>query len=154
MPLLLPTLEVELSKLMDADDPAFVGFPDNVNDVAENWSNAIFNYASAVIPASSTASAAKSAMKSLLLGAGSPGTFFSIFESSFTAFAGSLAGGMAGFISVPPPLPIVLQAPMLAIPLEESFNPSRITTMASIIDLWFRTGTATPSGGGATSPWS
>lgn len=154
MPLLLPVLENELSKLMDKTNPQFIGFPGNVPDVAENWSNAIYTYSQSIIPPSTTGSTAKNAMKSVLLGATAPGSFFPLFELSFTAFATQLGLGMSGFTAVPPPLPIILMAPMLAIPLSESFNASRITVMASIIDSWFRLGTATPIGGGSPIIWS
>jgi hypothetical protein len=38
-------LRTEFAKVMDADDPAFVGFPDTTAQAADNWANAYHTYA-------------------------------------------------------------------------------------------------------------
>jgi len=155
MPLLLLNIEASLTELMDKDSLGFVGYPNNDAQVAANWADAVDQYASLVVPVSTTSAAAKSAMVSAILGGlGTPGSFFPAFIAGFTAYALSLGGGMtgAGFVGTPPPLPIDFTT-FLALPLDGPLS-TKISVMASTIDTWFRTGTAVPSGGGAVIIWS
>ena len=143
MPLLLSTLEQELTNLMDSTSPNFVGMPNSMADVASNWSNVMFNYTASIIPPSTTGSAAKSAMESILLGIAAPGSFFPLFTAGITAFATTLAAGMLPtYTGVIPVAPLVIEPAMMAIPLVAGNDALRISTMAGIIDTWFRTGTA------------
>lgn len=155
MPLLIANIQSSLAKLMDKDNVAFVGYPTNSAQVANNWADAVNQYASLVIPISTTSVGAKNAMIAAMLpGLSAPGGFFAAFISGFTAYALTLGGGMAGagFVAVPPPVPINF-GPLLALPLDGPLS-TKISTMASIIDTWFRTGTATPSAGGSPIIWS
>lgn len=142
MALSLNTLEDELYKLMDINHPNFVGYPNDITGVATNWSNAIYNYAISITPSTTSAVTAKNSMKNVLLGV-TPNSFFPFFESSFTAFANSLKVGMTGYSSVAPPTPIVLEAPMMAIPLTPAYDSLRVPTLAGIIHNWFKTGVST-----------
>jgi hypothetical protein len=143
MPLLLSTLEAELEKIMDSNSPLFIGMPSNQQQVASNWANAIYNYASTILPVSTTASAARTSLETILLGAAAPNSFFPAFQAGLSAFATQIAIGMQpAYTGTPPPTPIDIQTALLAIPLEPTLTPLRISTMANIIHVWFKTGTA------------
>ena len=152
MSLVIGTIQSELSKLMDASNGAFVGYPANSIAAAVNWMTAIDNYAQSVIPVSTTAAAAKTAAIAIL-SAPAPGAFFPALISALTTYATTLATGMApAFTAVPPPAPISF-ATLLALPLNASVS-ARVSLIAGLIDTWFLTGSATPSGGGSPVPWS
>lgn len=147
MPLFLVTVQSEFANLIDKNSPSFVGHGLDVVEVATKWADVLFNYASAVIPASTTANAAKTAMISVLSGATAAGSFFPALVSAYTLFATTLAGGMTtGGVGAPPPAPINF-APILALPLSENSTPQIISLFASITDTWFRTGTFTFTNG-------
>ena len=154
MPLIPTLLNVELSKLMIPENPQFVGHPNSgVAEVAQNWSNAINQYASTIGPPSTTAQAAKAAMLSVLLGGEAPNSWDVIMPLAFTAYAATLGAGMAPtFSAVPPINPINLSAAW-NIPKEKSFDLVRVSTLVGLIDAWFRTGQATNNSSGATVPW-
>lgn len=144
VPLVLSKLKEELSKIMDSEDPNFVGFPSDSNQVADNWSNAIYEYSKTCIPLSTSATSAKAAMKSVMMGMGAPMSGLTVFPAAFTAYAATFAPGMlgAGFTGVPPSSPIDL-APVFSIPLNAGTNQMRVNAMAAIIHAWFKTGSAT-----------
>lgn len=153
MPLLPSVLQQELLKVMDDTNPQFKGFPETVEDVANNWSNAIDLYAKGVIPASLSAPLAKQAMYGVMLGMNAPLAGLVIFPSAFTAYAVALGSGMQPtFTGVPPPAPINL-TPAFAVPFEAPIS-TRVSVMAGIIDLWFRTGTAINNASGVTTIWA
>lgn len=155
MPLVYSTIRSELSKIMDPDDPNFVGYPSSTSQMANNWANAVNEYAKTVFPISSTSSAAKSAMEGVFMGMVAPMSGLVIFPAAFSAYAAALSPGMivSNFNGIPPPSPIIL-APAFAVPLLSTTLQIRIDTMATIIDTWFKTGTAINISSGATVPWS
>lgn len=156
MALLLINIQASLTRLMDKDDPLFTGYPLTNPQVANKWSDAVHQYAVLVTPVSTTAVAAKAAMiNTMVSNMGAPGTFFPALVMGFTNYALTLAGGMApGFAGIPPPSPINL-APFIALGLSPSIALStRISTLALIIDTWFKTGTANTLPSGPTVPWS
>jgi hypothetical protein len=138
---------------MDDQYPGFIEFPNETN-VADKWSTAVNNYASAVVPASTTAAQAKTAMQAALTGMSAPGAALVQLPTSFTVYATTLAVGMAPtYVGTPPPAPIIL-TPAFTIGSAGGSAADVIQQLVLIIDLWFRTGTATPSAGGAPIPWS
>jgi hypothetical protein len=139
---------------MDDKAPTFDKFPPDGPTAAKDWATAVDAYASAVIPPSTTAAAAKSALQGALAGMSAPGAALVAFPAAFTAYAAALGGGMApAFVAVPPPAPLVL-APVFALGMTGAPASAVVAQIASIIDLWFRTGTATPAAGGPPVPWS
>lgn len=153
MPLSSSTINTELLKLLDKDNPSFVGFGQNPLQVATKWADAIDNYASLVIPISTTSIPAKAAFIAALIPGVAPGAFMPALTLALTTYASSLAGGMtlAGFVGTPPPVPIVL--PLFpATPLTTASMVAN--SWSTIIDTWFRTGTATPIIGGSPILWS
>lgn len=153
MPLLLTTIQQEFANLMDKNAGGFVGYPQSPTEVAENWSNVLFNYSQAIIPLSTTAVPAKQAMKAILTSAVAPNSFFPALISGYSAFATTLAGGMLPtFTGTPPPTPIPL-SPILALPLGTPVG-TIIGLFSTLTDTWFRTGTAINISSGATINWN
>lgn len=155
MALVKANLESALKALMDPNDVGFTTFPASTPITAERWSTIINNYASSVIPASLGSAAAKLALQTTLLGI-DPNTQngLVLFANGLTAYAAALGAGMApAFIAVPPPIPIVLST-MSAAGLAGASGSDCASILATLIDTWFRTGTATPSGGGSPIFWS
>jgi len=154
MPLVPAILIQELTKFMDDKAPTFDKFPPDDPAAAKAWATAVDAYASAVIPPSTAAAAAKSAMQGALTGMSAPGAAAVAFPGAFSAYAATLGGGMApAFIAVPPPAPLVL-APVFILGMTGAPASAVVAMMASIIDVWFKTGTATPAAGGSPVPWS
>lgn len=142
-------LEAELAKVIDKENPEFVGFSKNQLVVAENWANAIDTYAAEIIPATTAVAsgAARQAFIPVMAASAAPSAAIAAFPQAFTAYAAQVATGMTSgaIVSTPPPAPIVI-APIFPIGLSGN-TPLLISTFASIIDTWFRTGTYTVSGG-------
>lgn len=153
MPLLPNILQLELSKIIDSEHPQFVGFPQNQLQMANNWGNALQQYASGIIPPSATLAAAVTAFKNLMATMNTSNGLV-VFPQAFTTFALTLSTGMQpAFTATPPPAPISL-TPVFSIPLQDGTNSTRISTMASIIDAWMRTGIAINNASGVSVPWS
>lgn len=155
MPLVVAVLNMELRKIMDKDYPAFVGFPPTSPAAAARWAQAVFLYAQPIIPPSTQALAAKSAMQSQLSSiTHTPPNGDALFRAAFAQFALILAGGMApAFTATPPVVPIDLSS-MYALGNSGANGTVCANQMATLVDLWFRTGIAVPSGGGPPIPWS
>lgn len=153
MPLTPPILTNELAKFMDDQVPSFEGFPSATN-VGQKWAAAVDAYASKVIPASIAAAIAKTAMAGAMAGASAPGAGTAAIPAAFAAYAATLGGGMApAFVAVPPPAPLSLD-PAFAVGMSGGSASAVISQIVTIVDTWFRTGTATPALGGPPVPWS
>jgi len=156
MPLLTDILSTNLQKLLNQEYPSFEGFPDNMGGVVESWANAINDYAKSVVPTSTTSEQAKEAFKSTMLGMSSElGNGAVILPLAFTNYATALALGMAGagFIGTPPVAPINL-APIIAAGLGGASGEIIANSFTVVVDIWFRTGTATPTAGGSPIIWT
>lgn len=161
MPLVVATLTTELQKFMDESYAGFTGWPADELDAAAKWATAIDTYAGVnLIPASTAAAAAKSALQGGLSGMSAPGAGPAIFDAAFVLYAAAIAGGQApAFVGVPP-LPGTLLVGLVAsavaaLPPNPPKPPAvQLGILAGVIDAWFRTGSATPSGGGSPIPWS
>jgi hypothetical protein len=74
-------------------------------------------------------------------------------DAAMTAFAATVGAGMApAFVAVPPPAPV-----NFALLFAEPYPATAAEfgqRVGSAIDVWMRTGTATPAIGGAPIPWS
>lgn len=153
MALVLPSLQLELEKIMNPDHPQFIGHPETAADGANNWAEAIGGYAELVTPPSSTGLAAKAAFIAIFATT-QDNTGETTLKAALTAYAAALGGGMApAFTATPPPNPIDLTA-WLQIPLEAGQDSLRASTLAGLIDGWFRTGTAIQVSSGATVNWN
>lgn len=154
MALVQATLINGLKLIMDEDYPSHE-FPSNIADVAAAWADAVNNYASAVTPPSATSSAARTAFYNIMLGMDTDlGNGIAIMVSAFSAYAASLAGGMAPtFIGTPPPAPIPLSTIIPTLGLGGASGSSVAEALGAVIDTWFRTGIAVNASSGATTLW-
>lgn len=148
MPLVRTKIHSELTKIIDKDHASFIGF----GSMPEKWSNAVNEYAKVVAPPSTTSSVAKEAFKTTMEGVTLGAVnYYPLLQTAFTNYAVSLASGMTGFVSTPPPTPIdVLTIGLIAM---ASGNSVYINALSDIIHAWFKTGTAVPVSGGPTINW-
>jgi hypothetical protein len=161
MALIVATLSDALRSFLDPDFSGFVDFPADEVDAASKWSAAIDLYTGSgllVTPPSTAGPAAKEAMAVAMLGMSAPGVGPVFFDVAFLAYATALGAGMLpAFVATPPPIPLstTLVPSALAAVVPGGVPPSiQVPILAGIIDLWFRTATVTPSGGGVPVPWA
>jgi hypothetical protein len=148
MPLNTPGLQSSIQSLMD--DPGA-----SAAECAQSWASLIGSYAAGVIPASVSVAAAQTALQAALLSAftSAPGAGAALFDAALTAFGAAVGTGMApAFVAVPPPAPAGFATQAGASPPQDAT--AAVTVLASLIDTWMRTGTATPSVGGPPVIWT
>lgn len=152
MPLVKATLAMAIQSL--SESPPGAGSPDPVPMQANAWGDAIGAYFAAVAPPSATVAAATATIKGALASAfGTPGGAGAAMEGAFSAFAATVAAGMApAFVAVPPVAPVGF-ATFFARDPDGDFAQSA-SDLADLVDTWAKTGTATPSGGGPPIMWS
>lgn len=141
MPLVAATLEAQLL-------PLFQSPPDNRPDCASSWASAMNTYTAGIIPASTTVSAAATALEAELIGVfdswwstdEQSGLTLDPFETAFANFALVVAGGMtaAGYTGTPPPGLVGFSSL-----LDAEDHATAASNFASKIDTWMRTGIAT-----------
>lgn len=144
-------LRLELGKAFDKNAEGYLG-PVNTNQQAKDravlgWANGLEACCDGITPPSTTLAAARAALETAMAGAFTDTTGATFF-AAFQAFAAALATGMApAFVPTPPPIAPVLSAPVPSIS-------DALDTHAATIVTWLKTGTATPSGGGAPVNWA
>lgn len=146
MPLNKAGLESDLESLFS--DP-----PDTTPACAQAWADAVKAYASAIVPTSTTVTAAAATLAGSLLTAFQSPNAIAPMEAAFLAFGATVGGGMAPAFVATPPAGAVGFADQVAAPHPET-HAAAAAAWASRIDTWMRTGTATPSGGGSPINWS
>ncbi len=144
MALVVANLSSDLESLFS--DP-----PGSVAECADAWASAVGSFASSIVPASTTVTAAQATLSGALASAFASPSAAAPMESAFAAFAITVGSGMTGFVPTPPPAPVGFALQGTATP---STHADAAAQWASRIDLWLKTGTATPSGGGSPVPWS
>lgn len=119
----------------------------------QQWADAMQAYATGIVPASTTVTTAAATLASDLAAAFALADAIPSMETAFATFAATVGLGMApAFTAVPPPGAAGFAAQFGGgHPVTHADAASAIS---GIIDTWMRTGTATPSGGGAPVPWS
>lgn len=159
MPLSSNILAQELSKFMDDKSSTFEGSPETGAEFAQKFSSAINAYVSSISPPSTTLSAAQTTLQGSLMTVGPPpGMLFPVaITAGMTAYATAVALGMQpAFTATPPPAPVgpLILASVMPLGMGGAPASTCVTTLASIIDGWFRTGLAVNNTSGATIPWS
>lgn len=156
MALVKSSLEQEFFTFVAKDHPTFQDFPKNAQEVAQFWTDAIMNYASAVTPPVTppATQSARTALYNALLAGASMNTFTSALTSGMSSMASALAGGMSPtFTGVPPPAPLNI-SPVISAGMNGASGETCSVMLATIIDTWMRTGTATNTSSGATTVWA
>lgn len=124
-----------------------------IADCAQLWANAVQSYAAAIAPPSTTVAAAGALLATQLTAAFALPAAAPAMDAAFTAFAVTLGAGMLpGFVAVPPPAPVGFSL-LFAEPYPTTAAEFG-QRVGSRIDLWMRTGTATPVPSGSPLPWS
>lgn len=145
MPLDAAELESQVEAL--AADP-----PPTIAGCAAAWADAVEAHFSAVVPASTTVSEARATLETALASAFASPAAAPGLEAAFAAFAVTVGAGMApAFVATPPPAPVGFALQFLVQPTTHA---AAAAAIAALLDTWARTGTATPSGGGAPVAWS
>jgi hypothetical protein len=150
MPLIQSNLENALASFFD--DP-----PETAALCAENWADAMRDYALPIVPPSTTAAAAALALSAALTPifetSLSPSVTAIGMETAWLAFATSLGSGMApGWVSTPPPGLIGFLALFSAPP--PSTAQEAASNFSNAIHIWMSTGIAVNSTSGASVNWS
>lgn len=141
------SLKTEIQTFADTEYSGFDKFPESELDAAQAFADALKIYATSIVPASTTVSAASSAMISAL------GTLsISEFQSALTTFASTVGGGMAPAYTATPPSTTIDFSTVTSKDGENAED--SINELVNVIDTWMKTGTATPSAGGSPIPWS
>lgn len=105
------------------------------------WGDALEAYASGVVPASTTVSAAAVTLRSSLAAAFATPAAAALFDAAFAAFAVTVAAGMLPlFTGVPPAAPLGVAALLV---LTQPTHAAAAAVFAGLIDTWMRTGSAT-----------
>ena len=127
---------------LESDLLAITG-PDSIAAAASDWADAVEAYASGVIPASTTVTAAAATLETALVSAfGSTvaATTAAAMEAAFLAFATTIALGMLpAWTGTPPPAPVGFSALLTT---NKDTAAIFASDWASAIDAWTKTGTA------------
>jgi hypothetical protein len=154
MSLNLSTIITELKKIFDKEYTGFEGFPSSIEDASIRWATAIDTYAGTnIIPPSNSYNQAKNSFKNILLTLSLNTNGENTIKNAFDNYASIIASGMTGYISIPPPVQIDFTQAFLIGKNGGSSN-DVANSMGNIIHNWFKTGLATPIGGGPTINWS
>lgn len=114
--------------------------PSSAAGCAGQWASAVQSWAAGIVPASAAVSGAVSTLQGALASAFATPNCAPAMESAFSAFAITVGGGMAGYAPTPPPAPVGFATQFLSKPATASAAASAI---ASIIDVWMKTGLST-----------
>ena len=121
-------------------------------EVQERWAEIIRTYTNGIAPAvpGATQDAAAATLETALAGLAAPGAAVGVLSVALTAYAATLAGGMAP-PGIPPAIPLATTLAPVAVVLYPT-HAAAASTWAGVIDAWFRTGTA--AAGAPPPPWS
>lgn len=144
-------LRRELAIVFDKNAEGFLGAVANNQEAkartVQGWGAALEACCDAIVPPSTTLSAARAAFEAAMAVAFTD-TTGAAFLAAFQTFAATLAGGMApAFIGTPPASPPNLAAQVASLS-------DALDAHANAIVAWLATGSAIPAGGGAAAPWS
>ena len=142
MPLNPLTLADGIREFTDPDFAGFTGLPQNTQDVGIKWAKAFKKYMIEIAnppPGAGTIaghSAGESAMASTMSGIITPlpPTGLIAIQAGALAYVLAFSATTAPIISIPPPVPLILP------PTPPTPAPIATIQMATIIDLWVRTG--------------
>lgn len=141
------------ANLQSALQSTFTNHGATIADCSSLWASAIGAYFTPVAPPSTTVAAAQAILQTQLAAAFALPAAADAMDTACTAFAATVGAGMAPtFVAVPPPAPVNWSA-LFAEPYPETAAEAA-QKIATRLDTWARTGTATPSVGGSPIPWS
>lgn len=134
-------MSLDATSLQSALEAFFAAPPATAPACAERWASILGDYAGAVVPTSTTAESAATALESSLATAFASAAAAPGFDAALTAFAAALGVGMAPlYTGAPPPAPLGVAALLVA---PAASHAAAAASFAGLIDAWFRTGSAT-----------
>lgn len=149
MPLNKPALDSALTEL-------FTSPPDTFAGCAQAWADALESYAIAVVPASTTVSAAAEVLSATLISifsantvTGSGDATAASMEAAFATFAATVALGMVPAYTGNVPVGNVGFSALFGVTRNSALDAA--LAFSSAIDTWMRTGTATLNSPPATT---
>jgi hypothetical protein len=134
MPLALPALTSGLQS-------CFSSPPATALECARAWADAVVGYASGILPASTTVTAAGDALAAALASAFQAPAAAPLMESAFLQFATTVGLGMAGYAPVPPAGPVGF-GPQFSGP-HPTTHADAAQHIGTLIDAWMRLGVST-----------
>ena len=154
MALIKKILSDELSKFTDGESISFDKFPTDISEASEFWSNAVNTYGKTIAPPSTTADKAKKDMKDMLATMNDTNGAV-IFPLAILTYATSLSAGFPPvFTGVPPVTPLApLLNPIYTLGFAGAKSGEIVEALSTIIDSWFKTGTAINIATGVTITW-
>ena len=151
MALIPSILENSLNLVFDSDAKIY---PESLEDAAVKWSLALNSYASLVTPPSTTFELARQAFIQTFLGMNAPNSGLILFPQCFVQYAIVLSTGMQpAFTGVPPPNVPNFES-VYSIGMNGGNSRAVISLLTTLIDVYFRTGTAINNTSGATINWN
>lgn len=131
-----------LSRIMDTQGGNAYKPTESKPIIAARWADAINDYGQSVTPVSVSGVAARAAAYAILNVPYPTGGFISILQAALTSYATALAAGMLPLYTGVPPVTVCAVIPAFSLPLDTPIQ-ERINSLVTIIDTWFKTGTAT-----------
>jgi hypothetical protein len=145
MTLVVGGLESDLANLA-------TNFGATIADCAALWADAIGSYFASVTPPSTSVVAAQATLQGQLAAAFAQPSAAEAMDAACQTFAVTVAVGMAPtFVAIAPVDPVNWAA-LFAEPYPSTAEEAA-QRIAARLDVWARTGTATPSIGGSPVPW-
>lgn len=118
-------------------------YPSTVAAAAQEWASAVQAYAAGILPASTTVSAAATALEAALALAFTSSNCAALMDAAFQQFALTVASGQVPtHTGVPPPAPVGF-ATVFAQQPPPSSRAAGVARVAAKIDAWMRTGIGT-----------
>jgi len=140
------------SALSSGLQSTFSAPPPSAGGCAQGWADAVQSWCSSIVPASTAVASAAATLQGALAGALAGIDAAAALESAFSAFAGTVGLGMAGYTPTPPPGPVGF-ASQFAGP-KPATHADAAGAIASLIDAWMRTGSSVLIATGVVVPWS
>lgn len=126
--------------LQSALEALFAEPPPTAGACAQAWGDALGEYSAAIVPPSPAVAAAASTFAAALAAAFATPNAPPAVEAAFVTFAASVGAGMLpAFAAVPPPGALGIANLLLA---PAPTHAAAAAAFATLIDTWFRTGTA------------
>ncbi len=155
MPLIKSLLKNNIQELNDQEFPGFLGFPETTLEAATRWAEGIAEYATPIIPATTTILAAQEVLKNQLLTISNEASNgITVFQQALSDFASVISTGMQPtFTGTPPAIPLSI-SPATAIGFAGGTAEEVAEALSTIIDTWMKTGLAVNNSTGATINWN
>lgn len=134
-------MPVNPAALQSALELLFAEPPPGVGACANAWGAAMLDYAADVVPPSATVGTAADTLAAALAAAFATPSAVPAVDAAFAAFAASTGLGMGpAYSAIPPPAALGIST-LLAAPSPS--HAAAAATFSALIDVWFRTGSAT-----------